>query len=450
MLRRYQKQVLAVVLVIFVLSAGSVVIPDISIHALGIDLDRKGMRLGLDLQGGTHLVYKAQVPNVSSSEMDGLINIIQRRVNAYGVAEPVIQRLGDDRILVQLPGVKDIEEAKRLIGKTAQLDFREQKPGEPGKVEWVPSTAKGGGGVEKHLTGKFLRATSAVVADPNTGLPEVSFHLNDEGAQLFEQITTRLLGKPLGIFLDGEPISAPTVQAVITSSGVITGLTEREASVLAIQLNAGALPVPIAVVQERDVDATLGADSLRKSLFAGMVGIGIVLLFIALYYKLPGLMAGLGLLYYVAVVLAIFKLIPVTLTLPGIAGFILSVGMAVDANVLIFERMKEELWLGRTLGASIESGFDRAWTAIRDSNLTTIIAAGILFWFADRLGATMVAGFALILAIGVSTSMLTALIVTRTLLRSVAGLSATHNLLQYLPLGSRRPAAREGAPGRGR
>ncbi len=457
-MRRYYKQVLVLLFFVFVVAAAFVLTPNISIHTLGIDLERHGMRLGLDLQGGTHLVFQAGVKNPTPQEMEGLVNIIQRRIDAYGVVEPIVQRLGDDRILVQLPGVKDIEEAKALIGKTAQLDFREQKVDDKGVVEkddkgqpvWIPAMAKGAGGQMKHLTGKFMNPTSAVVLDPTTGLPEVLFEFNEEGAGMFEEITTRLIEKPLGIFLDDQVISAPTVKAIIRSNGVITGITQEEGMVLAIQLNAGALPVPVSIVQEQDVDAILGADSLRKSLIAGIVSVVIIFLFMAVYYRLPGVLAGLALLFYAVFILAIFKLIPVTLTLPGIAGFILSVGMAIDANVLIFERLKEEIWTGRTLGAAVESGFERAWSAIRDSNLTTFISAGVLFWFGDRLGVTMVSGFALILAIGVAVSMFTAILVTHALLLATISMPFARDSNIFLPIGSRKTPSAEAEAARGR
>src|SRR3990172_4364334 len=338
----------------------------------GSSFERKGLRLGLDLQGGTSLVMEGDLAKVELKErdraMDGVARIIDRRINAYGVAEASIQRQGANRILVQLPGVRDVQEAVRLIGKTAQLDFREQVPTADGNTEWVVAQALGSDNQQRELTGKYFLPRSQVTFDDRTGQPQVAFEFDSEGGRLFEQITTRLVGKPLGIFLDNELISAPTVRDVIKERGVINNIPLEEARLLAIQLNAGALPIPVAVVKQQDVDATLGADSLQKSLLAGQIGLGIVALFMLVYYRVPGFVADVALLVYTALALAVFQLIPVTLTLAGIAGFILSIGMAVDANILIFERTKEEVRSGRTLGASIEAGFSRAWTSIRDRN----------------------------------------------------------------------------------
>jgi len=389
----------------------------------GSSFERKGLRLGLDLQGGTSLVMEGDLSKVELKErdraMDGVARIIDRRINAYGVAEASIQRQGANRILVQLPGVRDVQEAVRLIGKTAQLDFREQVPTADGNTEWVVAQALGSDNQQRELTGKYFLPRSQVTFDDRTGQPQVAFEFDSEGGRLFEQITTRLVGKPLGIFLDNELISAPTVRDVIKERGVINNIPLEEARLLAIQLNAGALPIPVGVVKQQDVDATLGADSLEKSLLAGEIGLAIVALFMLIYYRVPGLLADIALLVYSSVTLAVFQLIPVTLSLAGIAGFILSIGMAVDANILIFERTKEEVRSGRTLGASIEAGFSRAWTSIRDSNISTLITCAILFWFGSNFGASIVTGFALTLALGVLISMFTAIIVTRTFLRTL-------------------------------
>ena len=395
-------------------------------------LGRQGLTLGLDLKGGSHLVYEADLSQKDPAQSDndamrGVLDKIERRVNAYGVTEPIIQRQGHDRILVQLPGVRDVDEAVRLIGQTAELDFREVELDETGQLvldeegreHWAKATATGSDGQEKQLTGKYLKPNASVVLAPQTNEPEVAFEWNGEGAVLFEQITERNLQKPLGIFLDEQLISAPTVQAVIKEKGVITGLDLEEARLLAIQLNSGSLDVPLKVIQEQDVDATLGADSIEKSLVAGVIGLALIVLFMLLYYRVSGLVATCALIVYGVLLTAIFKMVPITLTLPGIAALILSIGMAVDANVLIFERMKEELRSGRTLGAAVEVGFNRAWPAIRDSNITTFIACIVLYWFGGTLGAFMVRGFALTLFIGVALSMFSAIIVTRTFLRIV-------------------------------
>lgn len=396
-------------------------------------LGREGLTLGLDLRGGSHLVYKADLSQKDPSQSDddamaGVLDKIERRINAYGVTEPIIQRQGHDRILVQLPGVKDIDEAISLVGQTAQLDFREMEYDEVGEMvldeegnpKWIEALAVDGEGEEKVLTGKYLKPNASPVLHPQTNEPEVAFEWDAEGALLFEQITKRNLHKPLGIFLDDELISAPTVQAIIKEKGVITGLNLEEARMLAIQLNSGSLDVPLTIIQEQDVDATLGADSLQKSLIAGAIGLALVMIFMILYYSVSGVVAVCALLIYGVLLVAIFKLVPITLTLPGMAALILSIGMAVDANVLIFERMKDELRSGRTLGAAVEAGFNRAWPAIRDSNITTFIACAILYWFGGTLGAFMVRGFALTLFIGVALSMFSAIVVTRTFLRFVA------------------------------
>ena len=402
--------------------------PGIHVQVGNFRFDRQGTTLGLDLQGGTHLVLQADLSKAPGQEPEGVlrgvIQVLERRVNAYGVAEPLIQAQGSDRVIVELPGVKDIEEAKKLIGQTAQLDFRER---DPATGEWKVATATGSDGQEKELTGKYVRPNSQVVFDQRTNQPQVAFEFDDEGAILFEQITRRLIGRPLGITLDGELISSPTVQAVISRNGVITGVRLNEARTLAIQLNAGAVPVPISIIEERTVDATLGSDSIRKSIIAGEIAFLVVGLFLILYYRLPGLLATLALVVYTLLTLAVFKLMPVTLTLAGIAAFILSIGMAVDANILIFERMREELRWGKTLGAAIEAGFDRAWSSVFDSNVTTLITCALLFWFGQQFGASVIQGFALTLAIGVAISLFSAVFTTRSLLRALAGSRWVHN-----------------------
>lgn len=392
----------------------------------GWEFERDGFKLGLDLVGGTHLLLQADMSKVEKNDrqnaLAGLIRVIERRINAYGVSEPVIQAQGEDRVIVELPGVRDIEQAISLIGQTAQMDFREQVVNkETGATEWVVAKAKGSDGQEKELTGKYFKRAD-VAFDSTTGAPKIVFQFNDEGAKLFEEITRRNLYKPLGIFLDGEPISTPEVRGVISQQGEITGrFTLEEARNLAIQMNAGALPVPVKVIEQRDVDATLGSDSVNKSIIAGEVGLAVVVLFMLLYYRLPGLLASLALGVYSILTLAEFMLIPVVLTLAGIAGFILSIGMAVDANILIFERMREEMRAGKTLGAAIDAGFDRAWSSIRDSNFSTLITCVILFWFGSNFGASIVMGFALTLGLGVITSMFSAITVTRTFLRMLVG-----------------------------
>lgn len=382
---------------------------------------RKGMTLGLDLQGGVDVVLEADLSEVPTGEkeraLEGARQVIERRVNAFGVTEPVIQVQGNDRISVQLPGLQS-EEAKALIGRTAQLEFREQVPDPAtGIPSWQPAQAPGSDGAMKTLTGAYFKPNAQAVVNQQTGRPEVAFELTDEGAVLFEKITQRLVQKPLGIFLDEQLVSAPIVQAVLRDRGIITGLTLQEAQTLAIQLNAGALPVPVKIIKEQSVEAILGADSVRKSIIAGEIGMLAVVLFMVSFYRVPGLLASIALINYTVLLLALFKLIPVTLTISGIAAFIISVGMAVDANVLIFERMKEELRTGRTVSSAIEAGFDRAWPSIWDSNVATLIICGILYWFGNNFGASMVTGFAVTLAIGVAVSMFSAVFVTRMLMR---------------------------------
>ncbi|MBI2863801.1 MAG: protein translocase subunit SecD [Chloroflexi bacterium] len=379
--------------------------------------DRQGTRLGLDLQGGTFMTLEADLDKVPRAEwgdrMKGVLQIIEKRINAYGVSEPVVQLQGDNRVAVQLPGVKDIDEAKRLIGQTASLEFKERtgETNEQGGIVYKPTG----------LTGADLKK-AYVNIDPNKG-PIVAFELNDRGAQIFGELTTRLYptrGR-IAVFLDQDIITEPAVQSPITGgSGIIEGsFTVASAQTLAIQLNSGALPVPVKMIAQRDVDATLGADSVKKSITAGAIGLGIVMIFMLVHYRLPGLLANVALMMYALFVLAVFKLVPVTLTLAGIAGFILSIGMAVDANILIFERVKEELRAGRTLAGAIEAGFGRAWTSIRDSNVSTIITCGILYWFGNNFGASLVMGFALTLFLGVVISMFTAITITRTFLRAI-------------------------------
>ena len=368
---------------------------------------------GLDLKGGAHIVYEADLSKIpaqdQSQAISGVINVIRSRIDKLGVTEPVIQSRkfgGNQGVVIDLPGITDVKSATDLIGRVAKLDFREQS-----------AETNIGGEVfqETGLTGANL--TKADVTFDQQGNAEVSIEFNSEGAKLFGEITKRDVGKPLAIFLDDELISAPTVQTEITGGkAVITGkFSIDQAKQLAIQLNSGALPVPIKIIEQRNIGPSLGGDSVQRSLLAGIIGILIVVLFMILYYRLPGLLASVALLIYATIVIALFKLIPVTLTLAGIAGFILSVGMAVDANILIFERMKEELREGKPLSSAIDEGFRRAWNSIRDSNISSLITCLVLFWF----GTGIIRGFALTLALGILVSMFTAIIVTRTFLKLV-------------------------------
>jgi len=410
-----------IVLAIFAFSICAIVLPL---------MGRQNMSLGLDLKGGIYMVYKADLSSVKPGEeadiMDGVVAVIANRIDPLGVTEPIIEKQGEDRIIVQLPEASFTDVQKERIGRTALLEFRELITDENGQGKWIPATGTVDGG-EKALTSAYFRENTFVTVDNFAGILLI-FEWNEEGSILSEQITSRLINKPLGIFEgdtpmlgdDGKPI-APIIRSVIRDRGQIEGLSRNEADLLAKQLNAGRLPVPLDLIYEQNVKPTLGADFVDLGTKAGIIGIGLVMLFMILYYRMPGALASVSLAFYAALVMALFKLIPVTLTLAGIGGFILSIGMAVDANVLIFERMREELRSGRTLGAAIEAGFNRAWTAIRDSNITTFIVCFILIAVGDNIvGGAPVKGFGLTLLIGVAVSMFTAIVVTRTLLRLFA------------------------------
>jgi preprotein translocase subunit SecD len=328
---------------------------------------------------------------------------------------------------VELPGVSEAEKAKGLIGQTALIEFRERVINKDGEEGWIPATSVVNG-QEKILNSSYFQENTYVRTD-DFGKVLLVFEWNSEGSKLSEEITGRLIGKPLGIFLSGEPLLgddgrpiAPIVQSRITVRGQVEGLSLNEAQELAQLLNAGRIPLPLTPIYDQTVSPILGADFIDMSIKAGIIGIILVMLFMMAYYRLSGVLACLALIFYGALILALFKLIPVTLTLAGLGGFILSIGMAVDANVLIFERMKEEIRTGRTLGAAIEAGFNRAWTAIRDSNVTTFIVCGILYWVGNSIVAgAPVKGFAVTLFIGVAVSMFTAIVVTRTFLRLFIG-----------------------------
>jgi len=392
---------------------------------------REEMRLGLDLKGGSHMVYQADLSAVERGKqgeaLDGAIAVIEKRVNILGVTEPLIQKQGTDRIIVELPGITETEKAKRLIGQTALLDFRELVTDEKGEEKWLPATATVNG-QKKELTSAYFKENTYVGTD-SLGRVLLFFEWNEEGSKLSAEITERLIGKPLAIFLSGEPLLgddgkpiAPIVRSKITDRGEIEGLSLREAQELSKLLNAGRIPVPLKSIYEQTVSPILGANFINMSIKAGVIAMILVILFMIMYYRLSGILASIALIFYGVLVLAIFKLIPVTLTLAGLGGFIVSIGMAVDANILIFERLKEEIRTGRTLGAAIEAGFSRAWTAIWDSNVTTFIACGILYWLGSNIAASApVKGFAVTLSIGVAVSMFTAIVVTRTLMRLFVG-----------------------------
>ena len=421
----------------------------------GERLGRKGIQFGLDLEGGVRLVYQADLsqiePGTEDEVIDGVIGVIANRINPLGVTEPNIEKRGKDQIVVELPRLSVTDVQKERIGRTALLEFREWmevpvEGGEEGEVEmrWVPATAIIDG-EEKVLNSSYFRENTYIDRGDFGGI-ELRFEWDEEGAKVSEEITTRLIGQPLGIFEgdqpligeDGRPI-APIVQAVIRESGRITGLSLNEATELSKQLNAGRLPVPLRSIGELSVDPLLGEDFVDLSIKAGIIGILLVMLFMICYYRLPGFLASLALIFYGTLVLALFKLIPVTITLAGIGGFVLSIGMAVDANVLIFERMKEEFRAGQTLGAAIEAGFSRAWTAIRDSNVTTFIVCIILYWVGDSIAfGGSVQGFALTLFIGVAASMFTAIVVTRTLLRLFVNTGLAQRTSLFTPYSGRK------------
>lgn len=472
-------------------------------------LDRQvgnlGLRLGLDLQGGTHVVYRGVFEDNGTEEfrrfrddaMEAATTAIKKRVDSYGVVEPVIRRLGADSIDIQLPGV-DVDRALGLIQTMASLEFREVETGDAGEVTlddyltggrtsyfdaavpgsrnfytldskvpvailtigdnltasytdlggnpvdtgalssaqrsaacWMPAQGAKVDGTVVPLTGAYLVSAKRSASTDSLGVVKwgVSIDWDSDGWHIFNDIAGRLYGQPsprdrLGIVLDGELISSPTINESRFTTAEITGSFDADSShLLAIQLTSGALPMPLEVSYgPKWVSATLGADFTRRSFTAIMVGVLVVGLFLLLYYRLPGLAAAVALVMYTVIVLAVYKLIPVTLTLAGIAGFIVSLGMAVDANVLIFERLKEELRAGRTLKAAADTGFSRAWPAIRDSNITTFIACIILYWFGSSIPtATVVAGFAVTLFIGVAVSMFSAIVISKTLLLLIAG-----------------------------
>jgi preprotein translocase subunit SecD len=411
--------------------------------------------LGLDLRGGSQLTIQvkptAEIKQITERELDGVKSVVEGRINGLGVSEPVIQTVGTDKILVQLPGVNDPEQAERVLGGTAQLEFRKQKPGtetqllafqasrfelEAKKAELQKSTDKAA--INKNLEdlqknnqainelfestnppldGKHLKDASGEPTQGNNW--NVAIRFDQKGGELFAQLTKELAGtgRSIGIFLDNELISSPVVGVEFAATGitggsaVITGrFTAEQANDLGVQLRGGALPVPVEIAEIRTVGATLGKDSITSSIYAGIGGLALVLIFMVVYYRLPGVIADIALIIYAVLTWASFALLGITLTLPGIAGFVLSIGMAVDANVLIFERTREELQAGKSLYRSVESGFYRAFSSILDGNVTTVIACAALFW----LGAGLVKGFALTLALGVAVSMFTAITCSRT------------------------------------
>lgn len=419
---------------------------DRTIDVFGISKDIR-VHEGLDLQGGMQVLLQANWPEGTQPDGDKLEAakmIVEQRVNGLGVVEPLVQRQGDSRIIVELPGIKDPDKAIAAFGETGLLEFIDAgatylpegttvkttyggPSATPSALDPSGEAATGAGeavGAEEErvfetiITGADLE--SSEVAFDQIGAPMVSFKLKSEGGQKFAEFTTNNVGRYLAIVVDKKVISSPTVRSPITGgSGVIEGVNLEEARKIVLQLKYGALPVSLEVVQNRTVGPTLGQDSIQESIIAGGIGLGLVLAFMIAYYRLPGVLADVSLLIYTAFVFALFKVIPVTLTLAGIAGFILSIGMAVDANILIFARLKEELRAGRTLGAAVDAGFKHAWPSIRDSNISTMITCVILFWFGSVMGISIIMGFAITLGLGVAVSMFTAITVTRNFLKAM-------------------------------
>ena len=371
--------------------------------------------LGLDLQGGTHLVYQADTGKIAAADRADAVKAtkdnIERRVNLLGVSESLVQtsQVGSDsRLIIELPGISDVAEAINTIGATAQLEFRESAVATPSAQTDFTSTG---------LTGADLKLAQVQFggsSDQISGTPSVGIEFSPDGGKKFAEITKRNIDKPLAIFLDNQLVSAPNVQQEITGGhAVISGqFTLDEAKRLVVQLNAGALPVPIKIVEQKNIGATLGSESITKSLFAGFVGLLLIWLFMAANYGIKGLLADFALIIYILITLSVFKLVPVTLTLAGIAGFILSIGMAVDANILVFERIREEVASGKTPFNAIETGYSRAYTTILDTNITTLIS-GIILYF---MGSGPVRGFAVTLIIGILLTVFTAFTFVRFLM----------------------------------
>lgn len=384
-------------------------------------------RLGLDLSGGSHLIYKADVSGVPAGQvtdaMNSLRDVIERRVNLFGVSEPIVQVQeggfisgnNDEKLIVDLPGVTDVEKATAMIGQTPLLEFKIEAPadavrnatvGPDGQVKLDMSQQY----VATELTGRYLEK-AILEFDQNTREPQVGLQFDETGTKLFAEITKNNVGKIVAIYLDGAPISTPVVREEITGGvAQISGnFTPTEAKQLVGRLNSGALPVPITLISKQTIGATLGDNALYAGMMAALIGFILIALFLILWYRLPGFVAVISLCIYIGIILVLFKLLPVTLTAAGIAGFIISLGIAVDANVLIFERVKEEMRSGRTVADSVSAGFSRAWFSIRDSNISSIITAIILFWF----GTSLIKGFALTLGMGVLVSMLSAITISR-------------------------------------
>ncbi len=397
--------------------------PRISIGSFQRDLTFK---LGLDLEGGTRLIYRAKLDAIHGQDpneaLAGVRDVIERRVNAFGVSEPLIQtnKSGDEyRVIVELAGIQDPEEAKKLIGQTPLLDFRKEAKLSEGNTDQITGSLFEATG----LSGKNLKRAT-VEFEQVIGTPEISLEFDREGSDLFAKITKENIGKRIAIYLDGVPISAPIVQSEITNGRAVIsgGFTLDEAKQLVRNLNAGALPVPIELIGQTVIGPSLGKTAISKTLVAGAVGLGAVMLWMIFYYRLPGVVASIALIVYTILFLAIIKLLPVTLTLAGIAGFIMSIGMAVDANILIFERFRENVRNGKTVPFAFKEGFTAAWSAINASNVSSLITGFVLYGF----GTSIVRGFALTFSLGIILSMFTAITVSRGMLSLIFAFPQTH------------------------
>lgn len=455
-MKPYRK--LIFILVVLALSIYLVLPNHPGIH-LGSISREIGTRLGLDLVGGVQVLLAPDMPDntdVADEDMRTTASIVEKRVNSLGVEEAVVQVAGGRYIVVEIPGVQDPDQAIETIKETALLEFvdlsglsvyeAQSMVGMTIETDYQQgeSTDEPAPSAEETefplpvfhtiMTGRVINNVGVVGGQ--LGQYEVAFELNPEGAEIFAEHTAQNVGSVLAIVLDKEIISAPTINSAIPDgNGVIQGnFTPETANQLAVQLRYGALPIPLKIAETRLVGPSLGEDSLQKSLNAGIIGFAIVILFMSIYYRLPGFVAVLAILSYAVITFALFRYIPVTLTLPGIAGLMLSTGSALDANILIFERLKEELRSGRTLRQAVELGWQRAWPSIRDSNISTIITCLILFWFGSAFGATIVKGFSLTLMIGVGVSLFTALVVTRTFLDMVMRLVRPTNMERWFGL----------------
>ncbi len=455
--------------------------PGASLNFIGINKSFPIIQ-GLDLQGGVQVVLQAQPqtnvePNVQASNLQAARDVIENRVGGIGVSEPLVQVQGNNRILVELPGVKNPDDVIKTLRETGYLEWIDaganpipvgslvttsQGPptadqiaaylaanGTPGSTTPVTSTTtvtntatvsstagttnfttyNNGQVFPVVVTGAEIDGTQVQASiNPQNGTPQVQFQLKGDGPNKLNQYTSTHVGQYMPIVLDKKVIASPVIQSAIPNGqGTIDHMTSSDAQSLAIQLRYGALPIGLDVVSNRTIGPTLGAEGVQRSLVAGIIGLGLVMLFMLFFYRLPGLLADVALLIFASIAFAIFRTLPVTLTLAGIAGFILSIGMAVDANVLIFSRMKEELRSGKTLGAAVEAGFDHAWPSIRDSNMTTVIITLILYWFGNFFGASVIKGFALTLFIAVLVSLFTAVTITRTFLRVIVGWRLSQN-----------------------